>query len=651
MQTPDLTEKNIKNIAKLFPSVITEKEDENGELKRAVDFDLLKQELSKEIVEGGEERYRLDWPGKKASLLKANTSINKTLRPCREESVDFDNTENVYIEGDNFEVLKILQESYLGRIAAIYIDPPYNTGTAMLYNNNFGVNERQYNEELGAITEDGVKMFKNTNTDGRIHSNWLSFMYERLVVARDLLKDDGVLCLTIDDYESPRVKMMLDEIMGEENQLGVLAIRNNPAGRSTIKGVSVTHEYALIYGKSDESVVGRLPRNQKQIDRYKKSDGIGAFEWVNFRKPGSKKNESPKMFYPIFTTNESLRIPNMTWDVKKLEWILKESPKKDESVIYPVDDEGKERRWRWAVDRFKEKISELKPWSVKGKLHVYLKGRMPNDGVLPSTWWDKKEYSSTAYGTNLLKDLFKELQIFTYPKSIYAVLDCLRVMSKNKNDIILDFFAGSATTAHAVLQLNIEDSGNRKYIMAQLPEKIDEKSDSFKLGYKTISDIGKERIRRAGKKIVEENTEKLKERENPLDIGFRVYKTDSTNIKDVYYNPKELKQDKLSGLEDNIKEDRSSEDLLTQVMLDLGLELSLKIETKEILGNKVFFVEDNALIACFDKKINFGIVDEIAKAKPLKVIFKDAGFKDDRDRINVEERFKRLSPETIIKVL
>lgn len=629
MQTPDLVDKNVEQIAKIFPEVITEIEDDDGKLKKGIDFDLLKQKLSDVLVEDENERYHLDWPGKKASLLKANTPITKTLRPVIEESVDFENTQNLYIEGDNFEVLKILQESYLGKVKMIYIDPPYNTGTSMLYNNDFSIGESEYIKELGSVTEDGVKMFKNADTDGRIHSNWLSFIYERILIARDLLTEDGIICATIDDYELPRMVMILDEIMGEENMLATIPIRNNPAGRSTAKGVSITHEYALLYGKSDKSMVNRLPRSKKQLDRYDEQDEEGRFEWVNFRKPGSKREESPKMYYPIFASKDSLRIPKTEWDSNKEDWILLEDPRTNEEIIYPIDDEGKKRRWRWAIHTLEKEISEVKPKILKGKIHIYLKGRLPNEGVLPNTWWDKKEYSSTAYGTNLMKKIFSELQIFTYPKSLFAVIDCLRIMSNNKNDIILDFFAGSATTAHAVIQMNAWDRGNRKFILAQLPEKADENSEAYKAGYKTISDIGKERIRRAGKKIKEEYLEKYQkeldkinkeleqeslegnedlesqkaeleakiEHVKNLDTGFRVYKTDSSNMKDVYYHPTELAQDQLSALESNIKEDRSSEDLLTQVILDLGLELSLPIEKQKILGNTVFIVQQNALVA------------------------------------------------------
>ncbi len=651
MQTPDLTEGNVTKIAQLFPNVITEKEGSNGIVEKVVDFELLKQMLSKELVEDDNERYRLDWPGKKASLLKANTPITMTLRPDRDSSVNFDTTENVFIEGDNFEVLKVLQESYLGKIKVIYVDPPYNTGTAMIYNNDFSISDEEYEEEIGAMDEDGFRMFKNTDSNGRFHSDWLSMMYERITVARDLLTEDGFITIAIDHNELHNLTSICDEIFGEDNRIGILCVRNNPAGRSTAKGVSITNEYALLYAKSDKSSLCRLSRNDKQISRYNKSDENGTFEWVNFRKPGSKKEESPKMYYPIFISPNSVRVPKMNWNATLEAWELLEKTEEGENIIYPIDEDGKDRRWRWAVDTMRENLSEFSPVFIKDKWHVNLKARMPNDGVLPSTWWDKKEYSSTAYGTNLIKEIFSELQIFSYPKSIYAVMDSIRVMSNSENDLILDFFAGSATTAHAVMQLNAEDGGNRKYIMVQIPEKTEEDSEAYKAGYKYISDISKERIRRVGKKILEENKEELAKREKPLDVGFRAYKADTTNMKDVYYHPSHVVQEDLFNLVSNIKEDRTPEDLLTQVILNLGLTLDLPIEKKELRGNAVYFVAGNALVACFDDKIDFGIVDDIATHEPLKVVFKDASFKEEQDRTNVDTRMKRLSPETIITVL
>jgi len=350
---------------------------------------------------------------------------------------------NVLIEGDNYHSLSVLNYTHKGKFDAIYADPPYNTGAAdWKYNNNY--------------------VDKN---DAFRHSKWISFIYKRLKLAKELMKEDGIICVTIDDYEIARLLMIMEEIFGEDNHIGTIVIRNNPAGRSTTKGISITHEYAVFFGKSAKSKVGRLERNQKQIDRYGEEDNKGKFEWVNFRKPGSLKIESPKMFYPIFVSEKGFRLPKVKWEEAKDEWKLLEKPIRGEKILFPVDDDGKERRWRWGVERFLSEKEELTTRYTKGKLHIYVKGRINEEGVLPMTWWDKKEYSSTAYGTNLLKNIFSELQVFSYPKSIYAVMDCLSIMSENKNGLFLDFFAGSGTTGQAVLELNKNDKGNRKFIL------------------------------------------------------------------------------------------------------------------------------------------------------------------------------------------
>jgi adenine-specific DNA-methyltransferase len=630
MKTSDLTDENIGKIAELFPNVITEKEGKNGKIVKAIDFDLLRQELSKDLVEDDNERYRLDWPGKKASLLKANTPIDKTLRPNRESSVDFDKTENVYIEGDNFEVLKVLQESYLNKIKMIYIDPPYNTGKDFVYRDNTTQSREEYEEELGVEDEEGGKLFRNTDTNGRFHSDWLSMMYERLVVARDLLKDDGVIFMSIDDNEVANLRKIGDEIFGEENLIAQLPRSTTNKGKNDEQKIATSHDYVLMYGK-----IKRLSRNKdfSSLNRYKLKDDRGK--------------------YYAEATLDSVSLPYS----KSLDFEIQINGKKIKPIVY----NGKKTCWRWSKD--------LVEFGKKNNLIVEKKGRLytktylnyeisKNNGNYKLV---EKEVGGTfrsqllmdyKFSNNEASRALKDLKLpFSYSKPITLVQQLIKLLPESDDSIILDFFSGSATTAHAVMQLNAEDGGNRKFIMAQLPEKTDEKSEAFKAGYKTISEIGMERIRRAGKKILEDNAEKLKERETPLDIGFRVYKTDSTNMKDVYYNPAELKQSSLLDMVDNIKDDRTPEDLLTQVMLDLGLTLDLPIETKRIKSNTVFFVADNSLVACFDKNIDFEIVDEIAKVKPLKVVFRDACFKDDKDRINVEERFKRLSPETSIKVI
>lgn len=640
MQTPNLSQENIEKIAKIFPQVVTEKEDENGKIKKAIDFDILKQILEEDLVEGGDERYRLDWPGKKASILKANTPItNKTLRPVKEESEDFDNTENLYIEGDNFQVLKLLQESYLNKVKMIYIDPPYNTGKDFVYKDNFTQDKNEYNEEVGAVDDEGNKLFKNTSTNGRFHSDWLSMMYERLTIARDLLREDGVIFISIDDNEVANLRKICDEIFGEENFQYQLSVVNNLNGNDNSSGMMETHEYCLIYTKNiDFFIMGVLKvEDEEEIEKWN-TDDLGYWkEGGSLRATGinAPRKARPNLFFPIFINELSLDFSLE----KKADYQFE---------LLPLTD-GEEMSWYWSRDKFLREKNEVIVKKVLNGYSLYKKQR-PSLGDLPSkrgkTIFYKPSYSN-SHSTAIIKKLFSG-KLFDYPKSVDLIKDFLQLSNMKNGDISLDFFSGSATTAHAVMQLNAEDGGSRKYIMVQLPEEIDEKSETYKAGYKNICEIGKERIRRAAKKIKEDN--KDKDLSN-VDFGFRVFKLDSTNMKDVYYTPAKISQSLLSSLESNIKEDRSPEDLLIQVMLDLGLKLSYKIESREILKHKVFFVEKNSLVACFDQNINFEIVDEIASVKPLKVVFRDACFKDDKDRINVEERFKRLSPETSIKVI
>ena len=627
MKTPDITDKNINQIealSYLFPNVITETRDEEGKVKKAVDFDLLRQILSKDLVEDGDERYRLDWPGKKASLLKANTPITKTLRPCREESVNFDTTENLYIEGDNFEVLKILQESYLGKVKMIYIDPPYNTGKDFIYKDDFKVSKKEYEDELEIKDEEGGKLKKNTDTNGRFHSDWLSMMYERLIVARDLLKDNGAIFISLDENEIYNLREICNEIFGEENFIAeiIWKKRSTPPNDRII---AAQHEYILCISKhSNLTKLYLRPRTKEQIKRYKNLDKHPKGPWtpgdLMANVKGGRYVES--LYYPITNPRngkEHYPSSNGNWRFNKEK--IKELINNNE-IYFGENDDGRPKLKRFLCD-------------VK-------------EGITWTTLWDFTPLNTA--GSSEMSNIFGNLTTFDNPKPTGLLVEILRIGS-GSDDIIFDFFSGSATTAHAVMQLNAEDNGNRKFIMVQLPEETDESSEAYKAGYKTIAEIGRERIRRAGKKILEENADKLKARKTPLDIGFRVYKTDSSNMKDVFYHPSSLKQEQLDFLESNIKEDRTPEDLLTQVLLDLGLELSLPIEQKKIKGNDVFFVQTNALVACFDEDINFEIIDEIAKLQPLKVVFKDASFKDDKDRINVEERFKRLSPETKISVL
>lgn len=634
MQTPDLTDKNIERIASLFPNVITETKDENGNIKKAVDFDLLKTTLSKNLVESDDERYRLDWPGKKESLLKANTPITKTLRPCREESVNFDTTQNLYIEGDNFEVLKILQESYLGKVKMIYIDPPYNTGNDFIYKDDFAKSKEEYDEELGTKDEEGEKLFRNTDSNGRFHSDWLSMMYERLVVARDFLKDDGVIFISIDENEFANLKKILNEVFGEQNFVGEFIWKNKHGGGGDSPFIVKEHEFVLFYARNIQALPQLFAQPTDSYEKmFREEDENGRFYFDRLDKKGIDSNR-PNLIYPIECPDGSLKdISPAIWRLSKPEF---ERRKALNQVGFKKDKNG--------------------DWQIYTKTYLHDEGGNRRK-VKARSILKQEQVGFTQNGNKEMESIFGS-RIFQNPKPV-NLLKYLQDFITDKDSIILDFFSGSATTAHAVMQLNVEDGGNRKFIMVQLPEKTDENSEAYKAGYKTIAEIGKDRIRRAGKKIVEElkvKNQQLKLGEEPidaskLDIGFRVYKTDDTNMKDVFYHPSELKQGQLSFLKSNIKDDRTPEDLLTQVILDLGLELSLPIETKKILSNVVYIVQTNALVACFDNDIDFKIVDTISDLKPFKVVFKDASFKDDKDRINVEERFKRLSHETKVTVI
>jgi adenine-specific DNA-methyltransferase len=627
-QTKDITSENIHQIAKLFPQVITEKEDENGNTIKGIDFESLKQHLSKDLVETSDERYRLDWPGKRASILKANTPITSTLKPDRESSVNFDTTENIYIEGDNFEVLKILQESYLGKVKMIYIDPPYNTGKDFVYRDNFKVSKDDYETELGTEDEEGGKLFKNTDTNGRFHSDWLSMMYERLSVARDLLTDDGVIFMSIDDNEVHNLRKIGDEVFGEENFRGIVT---RPTGTPSGQGYDILVneiDYLLVYAKTSKSSFNGLPFSKEDEKIYDKEDIKGRYLTRTLRKTGGedRKEDRPSMCFGL------------------------ETP--DGNMIFPIGPTGYDSRWRCGLDSYKkltddgliewEKKEKSSEWKVYQKF--YLEGRLKQ----PSNLW--KNIEGNKKGSLTTKNLLGG-KFFDSPKPVGLIERCLRIVV-DANDLILDFFSGSATTAHATMRLNAEDGGNRKFIMVQLPEQIDETSEAFKAGYKTIPEIGKERIRRAGKKILAENVEKLKERDTPLDVGFRVYKTAETILKDVAKHPDKLTQTEMFASEDNIKEDATSEDILTAVLLDFGEKLDNAIETKTIAGSEIFIVDENALVACFSKKIDMQVVDVIAKMQPIRAVFRDACFKDDKDLINtVESRFKQVAPNTKVHVI
>ncbi len=604
MMSKNIINDNLKKISQLFPNCVTEGK---------IDFDILKQELSTNIIEDGQERYQLTWVGKKAALVNANTPCYKTLRPVKEKSVFYDKTKNVYIEGDNLEVLKILQESYLNKIKCIYIDPPYNTGNDFVYNDKFNKSENEELTESGQIDEYGNKMVTNNQANGRFHSDWLSMIFSRIKLARNLLTEDGSIYISIDDNEYENLKKICDEIFGENNFVSNLVWQKNFAPKNDNKYISISTEYVLVYAKNKEKFNrGLLPREEKHNKGYSNPDNDPRGVWTS----GSilATTYSSSGVYEIIAPNGKKHLPpaGRCWRYAK-ETI--EQLKKDNRLWFGADGTG--------VPRVKRFLLE-----------------MPN-GIVPQNLMLYTEVGSNQDGNLELKDLF-EAQIFDYPKNTKLLNRIFTIANVKNNDIILDFFSGSATTAEAVMKLNSADESYRKFILVQLPEKYSDKSGKY--NFETICDLGEERIRRAGNKI-------KKETNANIDYGFRVYKVDSSNMKDVYYAPTDFQQSQLNMFESNIKEDRTSEDLLTQVILDLGLTLDLSIEERKIFNNNVYFVENNSLVACFDDTIDINIIDEICKCNPLKIVFKESSFKTDSDKINVFERIKKLSNDTEINII
>ena len=643
MHSLDKIAENVEKIATLFPNCITESADEYGGLKRAIDFDMLKQELSDYVVEGLQERYQFTWPDKKKAMLAANAPINKTLRPCREESVDFDNTGNLYIEGDNLEVLKLLQETYLGKVKMIYIDPPYNTGNDFVYNDDFAQDAEEYMANSGQYNEEGNRLVTNTESNGRFHTDWLNMMYPRLKLAKDLLSDDGVIFISIDEHEKDNLKKITSEIFGEINLIGVISNTNNPKGRSDDKYIATAHEYILVYAKKILGVDwnGFEPTTEI-IKRYNKTDlDDRRYREIDLRKTGENdlREDRPNLFYYFYyNKNNGDFFPDK--NNKNLDDYIK---------IKPLREDGKEGNWRWGLLSAKEKINELIPkympnrkiWGVMQK--DYLDNRAL---VKPTSSWSFKDVNSER-GTEEFVGLGFDKRVFLKPKPVGTIHRCIQLCMKNSGGIILDFFSGSATTAHAVMKLNEEDGGHRKFIMVQLPEACDEKSEAYKAGYKNICEIGKERIRRAGQKIKDDNPLTTQD----LDVGFRVLKLDSSNMEDIYYTPKEYMEKEISLFVDNVKADRSSEDLLFQVMLDLGTSLSSKIVKKEIAGKEVFDVANGHIMACFDKDVNDDVITAIAKEKPSYFVLRDNSLADDSVAINFDQIFNTYSPNTERKVL
>lgn len=619
MHSPNLTEANIAKLAELFPNCITEARDTRGGLKKAVDFDLLRQELSSSIVDGPQERYQLNWPGKREALLTANAPIAKTLRPCKEESVGFDTTQNLFIEGDNLEALKLLQEAYLNKVKMIYIDPPYNTGTDLIYEDDFSEDFEEYFQRSNQKDERGNRLVINADSSGRYHSDWLSMIYSRIKLARNLLRDDGVMFVSIDYRECANLRRLCDEIFGEQNFIAEVAWEKMYTTKNDSSLVSCCHESILVYAKdATPSCIGLLPRSAEMDARYSNPDNDPRGNWkaIPMYADGERKNGRFKITSP--TGKEHEPEPNTHWRYSEAD-ILKLIS--DNRVWFGRTGDSKPN-----LKRF---LSELR------------------DGVKAKSLWFHKEVGSNDTASRELKELFDGRSPFSFPKPTSLIRRMLQLGAEDRDAIVLDFFSGSASTAHAVMAMNGDDGGQRRYIMVQLNEPTDEKSDAFLAGYQTISDISKERIRRAGVKVKAESAMTAPD----LDTGFRVLKIDTSNMREVFYSPDEVIQDQLPGLVNNIREDRTAEDLLFQVLLDWGIDLALPISQQSIAGKTVFFVDGNALVACFDTGIDEDFVKQLAGQKPLRLVFRDAGFASDSVKINVEQVFKLLSPATEIKTL
>ena len=630
-ETSDMVTENIDKIAALFPSTITEMRGEDGEIKRGVNFEVLKQLLSRDVVDG-DECYEFTWVGKKAAMAEASRPITKTLRPVKADSRDWDTTENLYIEGDNLEVLKILQESYLGKVKMIYIDPPYNTGNDFIYADDFMRSQEEENEQMGMYDEDENRLFKNADTRGRFHSDWCSVIYSRLILARNLLADNGAIYISIDDKECSNLKKISDEVFGASNFVANL-VWQSTAGSNTGTDIVTVTENILVYTKNRTMFTfdGIVASDQSYAlsDKYENERGKYALDKLDRRRVAGHYSEA--LNYGITMPDGTIRYPgggnqksnegwNYLWSKTKVEWGISNS-----------------------FIEFKKTNGE---WSVYNKRYA----RMDNEGnyverTIPFRNLITSDQCNTAQGTSELRSLF-ELRPFDFPKPSGLIRQLLlTAVRTNKEAIILDFFSGSATTAHAVMQLNAEDGGHRKFIMVQLPEKCDEASEAYKAGYKNICEIGKERIRRAGDKIQSEHPDAK------LDTGFRVFRVDENNMEDVYYHPEELTQTMLGGMVSNIKPDRTDLDLLYACLLDWGVEISLSHTQEVIDGCTVHNVDNGALCACFDERVPLSVIDYMAKQQPLRAVFRDSSFAADDSKINVTEIFKNLSPDTEVKVI
>ena len=632
MHTQDIVDVNVGIIGKLFPNCLTERIGENGRLEHAIDFDKLRVELSKGIVEGQQERYQFTWPGKREAMRIANTPTNMTLRPDRESSVDFDNTGNLYIEGDNLEVLKILRENYLGKVKMIYIDPPYNTGNDFVYEDDFSQTSGEFRGKSGMFDEDGNMILQNyevnSESNGRFHTDWLNMIYPRLKVARDLLTEDGVIFISIDDNEVENLRKVCDEVFGERNFIAQLIWERAYSPKNDARFISNSHDYVIMFAKNiDNYVIGRLDRTDEANARYQNPDNDPRGVW----KPSdlSVKTYNAECDYPITTPTGRIIEPpaGRCWSLSKKAFFER---LQDNRIWFGSDGNS--------VPCIKRFLTELK-----------------YDGMAPTSILFYKEVGHSQEGAKEVVSLFGDKGVFDGPKPVRLLQRLITLANLKDDSIVLDFFSGSATTAHALMKTNLEKGTDRKFILVQLPEKVsDKKKDQ---GYGTICEIGKERIRRAGKKILEELATKkaengLFDKESEptrLDVGFRVLKLDTSNMQDVYYTPEDSSAATL--FDDNVKPDRTPEDLLFQVMLEYNLPLSAKIERKTIAGKEVFSVNDDYLIACFDENVNETVITEVAKRKPLYFIMRDSSLSSDQVADNFEQIFNAYSKDTIRRIL
>lgn len=647
MHTQDGTDVNIKKIAEIFPNCLTEKIGEDGHLHQCIDFDVLRQELSKDVVEGAQERYQFTWPDKKKAIRLANAPTTMTLRPCREESVDFDNTENLYIEGDNLEVLKLLREDYLGKVKMIYIDPPYNTGNDFVYEDDFTQATQEYMANSGQKDVEGNRLFQNSESNGRFHTDWLNMIYPRLKVARDLLSMDGVIFISIDDGELDNLRKVCNEIFGAKNFVADICVVNNLKGRNDKKYIARANERLLMYIKSDSFEEYGLPLDDEVVNEYREKDDNGSYRLLELRKRGGAdtRAERPKMYYSFFVNPQTGAV-----SLQKSEEFYIEA--------LPVKSDGVDGRWRWGIEKAEANLDSLVGKKVQNttKYNIYEKDYLSDDGkqrrVRPKSVMSGASYS-TDVATKEYRALMAPLE-FDSPKPVSFIEDLIEYsISPYENAIVMDFFSGSATTAHAVMRLNSKDNGKRSFIMVQLPEATEPDSQANRLGYSTICKIGEERIRRAGKMILESHSEQngglFSGEHDYLDIGFRVLKLDSSNMEDVYYKPEDSSESTL--FEDNVKPDRSGEDLLFQVMLECNLPLSAKIQTEKIFGKEVFSVNNGNLIACFDEDVNEEVITAVAKRKPYYFIMRDKSLSSDNVADNFEQIFQAYSKETIRRIL